>query len=220
MLIPPRLLHAHGCASDDPQRQVLQSVHLSRVRGKPHVSATSGKTLVDATWDEPDADEYPVPPGHDDFTPRPSCEDGFSAVIPAEDAKALCKWKSRFPKPILNHVAIDERANVMLKSVTTDLNTTSARDIRTIDGTFPDVSVLTDKHFTVVAKLDVHVLKTAVDTLYRMLGGKAGCKGVMAEMRMDTDGCSTTRQPIEFRTKDDGITIRAFVMPLVESEKR
>lgn len=231
MLIPPSVFNAVGCASKDANRFQLTGVLLSReADGKPVAVATDGKTLVQASWKEDHATEYPVypsnPVGHDSVP-------GYAAIIPSASCKRLAKMavNPQVRYPILDNIALDEQASVESKSAqfsSTDLDTVQRLDVKPIDATYPDYKVVIDgiensspDHVTRVQTLDInpHILIQALQTMIKTSAlPKKECRVTLSVICEVNKAGESIPRPLSFTSKGDKVETKAFVMPMVRDK--
>lgn len=147
MLIPKRLESiAKIAATTEATRFTLTAVELCRLAdGRATAAACDGHRLVIATWRDVDAIQYPtLLAGGRAIDPAPG--QTATHLIPAAAFAAACKAApKRHPKPVLENVVMEEStANGTVRLASTNLDTVSDVQARTIDGEFPDYRSMTD----------------------------------------------------------------------------
>ena len=131
--------------------------------GKPRACATDGRRLIVATWDEPDANEFPKLDGVD--LSKPKKPKGKGKKKPTGTIVPLTTWekaRKAIPKsstrPILQHAVLEEteQANGNVRMAVTDLETTEKFESRPIEGHYPDFDSVIPKNLDGHTKVGVN----------------------------------------------------------------
>ena len=222
MLIPKSVFSTVQAASKDPSRYQLCGVYLERVADrKCRAVATDGKQLTEVTWNEEDDPE--------DHPHGTVPVEGFSAIVPSTDMKSLERMAPKSPRPILENVALDEHPSMNgqpfhLPFVSTDLDATQKRDVRAVEGTYPDYkSVINVTAYSggFQIRFNPYILANQLLTVAKCAGMKKNGNGtVVLAFREPIRGdkhSQPERHPVQIwaKSEDGQIEVTGLAMPLV-----
>ncbi len=222
MLIPKPVFSTVLAASKDPSRYQLCGVYLERVADrKCKAVATDGKQLTEVTWNEEDDPE--------DHPHGTVPVEGFSAIVPSGDMKALEKMVPRSDKAVLESVALDENPSMNgqpyhLPFVATDLDSTQKRDVRAIEATYPDYKWIVDRapyRSGFQIRFNPYILANQLLTVAKCAGMKKNGNGtVVLAFREPIPGdkhSQPEKHPVQIWAQSEGgqIEVTGVAMPLV-----
>jgi hypothetical protein len=235
MLVPRSISALGKIAAKESTRYAFNGVRIERIAGKARAMATDGRRALIATWEEPNAKEYPPIEGID-FAHLAT----FGTILPTEALDKASKACGKFKhKPVLEHFAICEpSANGTVKLAANRLDAIERIEANSIEGQFPPlddvVPRLSEDHGpkpgyndqsdaepvtietrvksnpeggnrAAVAMFSVDLLRGLLDAM-----GKAGAENVLISIP-----CTIGNKPMRLDAKtDEGMTLTGVLMPV------
>ncbi len=175
-LLSRGILELRHVAAQEKTRYAMNGILLHREKGSADIFAvaTDGKRLarVNVTKFTDSPQDFPTVAAPDfDASARPKGDGSLFAVLPGDACSELAKAlpKGKRVRPILTHVALDERVTDAgtLRAATTNLETSTVRDIRLVDGHFPPYAdVMPEPGKGIRITLNVELLAGLVSALH------------------------------------------------------
>jgi len=209
MLVPNRAFSIVKHSAAESSRYALGGIRFERDKdGSPYAIATDGRRLVAVNWQEPPVSLFPPVAG---VSLEPV--DDFSTVVPVvacKDAPKLVKHPRNNPKPILEHVAIDEHGtNGRVPIHATNLEKEVTLKPDSVEGKFPawrDVFPRYNHANSHSVRVDPACLAEILQTV-REIATTRDCRGVTLTIR-------DAESPVLVTATHDGANVGGVVMPL------
>lgn len=215
MLIPSKIFTAgiSKLCDTEASRYALGGVKIERdSEGRPHIVATDGRKLIECTWAEPDASDYPAGWALDHVSE-------YEAIIPKKNWEEAGKLPPvRTPKAILRYVVLEEpTTNGTVTLGATDLETDRRVTARQIEGRFPrwgDVFPHQQPHEQTTIAMDAGYVAEVCAILGKLADNGDGVPKIEINVPHDPSGA------VVFRGRDaEGLRVQAVVMPIACEDK-